>query len=137
MARFGIIALLIVIAFILFIFFAQFLMRYMVALLPLFYIIAVLSVGAKRALYGTAVFLFFYFALWVRVGPPYHSVFGAFGSGSVNFETNDADYHVRLIENLVIHFPHRMAFEPYTLYPIGQQTQFAPFFDFRSHLLFG
>ena len=135
MARFGIIALLIVLAFILFIFRAQFLMRYMIALLPMFYIVAVLSVGAKRALYGTAVFLFFYFALWVRVGPPYHSVFNVFPGQAVNFETNDADYHVRLIENFVHNFPHRMAFEPYTLYPTGQSVQFAPFYDFLIALV--
>ena len=134
-ARVGVIALLVVLAFIIFIFQAQFLMRYMIALLPIFYVVAVLAVGAKRALYGTAVFLFFYFALWVRVGPPYHSVFGGFGGNVVNFETNDADYHVRLIENLVHNFPHRMAFDPYTLYPTGQQVPFAPFYDFLIALV--
>lgn len=127
MARFGVIALLIVIAFIIFVFRAEFLMRYMIALLPIFYIVAVLSVGAKRALYGTAVFIFFCFALWVRVGPSYDAILGG---QVVQFQGNDADYHMRLIENFVRNFPHRMAYEPYTLYPTGQEVQFAPFFDF-------
>jgi dolichyl-diphosphooligosaccharide--protein glycosyltransferase len=125
-AKFGIIAFLIVIAFIIFIFRAQFLMRYMIALLPMFYIAAVLSVGAKKALYGTAVFLFFCFALWVRVGPSYNAVLGG---SYVNFQ-DDANYHMRLIENMVQHFPQRISFDPYTQYPLGETVPFAPFFDF-------
>ena len=126
MAKFGIAALLIIIAFVIFIFFAQFLMRYMIVLLPMFYIVAVLSVGAKRALYGTAIFLFFCFAMWVRVGPSYNAVLG----GSYVHFQDDANYHMRLIENMVQHFPHRISFDPYTQYPLGEAVPFAPFFDF-------
>jgi oligosaccharyl transferase (archaeosortase A-associated) len=127
MARFGIAALLIVIAFIIFIFQAQFLMRYMFALLPVFYVVAVLAVGAKKALYGTAVFLFFCFALWIRVALPYNYVLGG---SYVNFQTNDAEYHMRLIENLVQHFPRTITFDPYTQYPTGEAVPFAPFYGF-------
>ena len=57
-ARFGIVAFLAVISFIILIFKAEWLMANMVALLPVFYVAAVLAVGLKRALYGTAIFLF-------------------------------------------------------------------------------
>jgi oligosaccharyl transferase (archaeosortase A-associated) len=125
--RLGVVFLLVILSFILFIFKAEFMMRYMVALIPVFYCGAVLAVGAKKALYGTAVFLFFCFALWVRVGPSYNAILGG---PVVQFQGNDSEYHVRLIENFVRNFPHRMAYEPYTLYPTGQDVQFAPFFDF-------
>lgn len=52
-----------------------------------------------------------------------------FGSNWVNFQGNDTWYHVRLIENLLHHFPFRVAFDPYTYFPYGQAVFFAPFFD--------
>jgi len=129
--RFGIIAFLAIMAFIILIFKAEWLMNHMIALLPLFYIAAVLAVGLKRALYGTAVFIFFSFALWLRVGPPHQ---GVLGGSYVMFAENDGWYNMRLIENLVHHFPFRNTFEPYTLYPTGQNIPFAPFFDWFGAL---
>jgi oligosaccharyl transferase (archaeosortase A-associated) len=131
-ARFGIIAGLAIMTFIILIFKAEFLMTHMIALLPVFYVSAVLAVGFKRALYGTAVFLFFYFALWLRTGPPYQ---GVMGGGYVSFAENDGWYNMRLVENLVHHFPVRNSFEPYTLYPYGQNVPFAPFFDWFLALI--
>lgn len=125
-ARWGIIALLTVLSFIIFIFSAEWLMTHMVAMLPIFYIASVLAVGFKRALYGTAIFLFCCFALWLRTGPPYE---GVLGGSYVMFAENDGWYNMRLIENLVQHFPFRNSFEPYTMYPYGQSVPFAPFFD--------
>ncbi|MFA5054802.1 MAG: oligosaccharyl transferase, archaeosortase A system-associated [Dehalococcoidia bacterium] len=125
-ARWGIIALLAVLSFIIFIFCAEWLMTHLIAMLPIFYIAAVLAVGFKRALYGTAIFLFSCFALWLRTGPPYD---GVLGGSYVMFAENDGWYNMRLIENLVHHFPFRNTFEPYTLYPTGQSIPFAPFFD--------
>ncbi|MFA5374692.1 MAG: oligosaccharyl transferase, archaeosortase A system-associated [Dehalococcoidia bacterium] len=131
-ARFGIIALLAVISFIILIFAAEWLMAHMIALLPVFYVSAVLAVGFKRALYGTAIFLCFCFALWLRVGPPHE---GVLGGSYVLFAENDGWYNARLIENLVHHFPFRNSFDPYTLYPYGQEIPFAPFFDWSIALI--
>ncbi len=131
-ARFGIIALLAVMVFIILIFKAEWLMGHMIALLPAFYVAAVLAVGLKRALYGTAIFLFFCFALWLRVGPPHQ---GVLGGSYVLFGENDGWYNMRLVENLVHHFPIRNSFDPYTLYPYGQYVPFAPFFDWSLALI--
>jgi len=131
-ARFGIIALLAVMVFIILIFKAEWLMGHMIALLPAFYVAAVLAVGLKRALYGTAIFLFFCFALWIRVGPPHQ---GVLGGSYVLFGENDGWYNMRLVENLVHHFPIRNSFDPYTLYPYGQYVPFAPFFDWSLALI--
>jgi oligosaccharyl transferase (archaeosortase A-associated) len=131
-ARFGIIAFLAVISFIILIFKAEWLMANMIALLPVFYVAAVLAVGFKRALYGTAIFLFFCFTLWLRVGPPHQ---GVLGGSWVMYGENDGWYNMRLVENLVHHFPFRNTFDPYTLYPYGQNIPFAPFFDWFLALI--
>jgi oligosaccharyl transferase (archaeosortase A-associated) len=65
-------------------------------------------------------------ALLLRILPQQGAVFG---SGWVNFQGNDAWYHVRLIENLLQHFPNRIAFDPYSYFPYGQEVFFAPFYD--------
>ena len=131
-ARFGIVAFLAVISFIILIFKAEWLMANMVALLPVFYVAAVLAVGLKRALYGTAIFLFLCFALWLRVEPPHQ---GVLGGSWVMYGENDGWYNMRLVENLVHHFPIRNSFDPYTLYPYGQNIPFAPFFDWSIALI--
>lgn len=77
-------------------------------------------------IYGVALALIFGFALFLRTYFPYHNVF----TGTwVRFQYEDAYYHVRLIENLSYHFPHRIHFDPFTFYPHGQAVYFAPFFD--------
>ncbi len=65
-------------------------------------------------------------ALLLRILPNQETVFGA---GWINLQGNDAWYHVRLIENLLQHFPQRITFDPYTYFPNGQEVFFAPFFD--------
>lgn len=79
-----------------------------------------------KAVCGTLLFLIFGIALSLRVCPPYDSVF--LGDW-VRFGLNDPWYHVRLVENLAQHFPQRIGFDPFTLYPFGQDVYFAPFFD--------
>ncbi|MFH1640154.1 MAG: oligosaccharyl transferase, archaeosortase A system-associated [Chloroflexota bacterium] len=68
----------------------------------------------------------FVVALALRVSFAYQSVFPG---GWVRFREIDPWYHMRLVENLVRHFPLRISFDPYTLYPSGQAVFFAPFFD--------
>jgi len=79
-----------------------------------------------RTTYGLILALIFGMALSLRVCLPYDSVFGG---DWVRFAENDPWYHMRLVENLLQHFPQRIAFDPYTFYPSGQEVFFAPFFD--------
>jgi len=65
-------------------------------------------------------------ALLLRVAPPYHTVF-AFDW--VRFGEHDPWYHMRLVESLVQNFPNRIAFDPFTFFPYGQDVWFAPFYD--------
>jgi dolichyl-diphosphooligosaccharide--protein glycosyltransferase len=75
---------------------------------------------------GLILLIIFGTALAIRVFPLQETVFG---SGWVNFQGVDSWYHIRLIENLLQHFPQRITFDPYTFYPYGQEVFFAPFFD--------
>jgi len=65
-------------------------------------------------------------ALFLRVYFPYHNVFAG---GWVNFQENDAWYHMRNVTNLVHHFPHLSLIDPYGLYPGGQLIGGGPFID--------
>jgi dolichyl-phosphooligosaccharide-protein glycotransferase len=81
---------------------------------------------STTVIYGVALALIFAFALFLRTYFPYHNVF----TGTwVRFQYEDAYYHMRVIENLSHHFPHRIFFDPFTFYPHGQTVFFAPFFD--------
>ena len=75
---------------------------------------------------GLALLLIFCIALFLRIYFPYDNVFGG---DYVRFQINDPWYHMRLVENLAQHFPQRIAFDPFTLFPYGQDVPFAPFFD--------
>lgn len=48
----------------------------------------------------------------------------------VNFQGADSWYHVRAIVHLIEQFPHRITFDPYALFPIGQHVAVAPLYDF-------
>jgi len=85
-----------------------------------------LATDPKKAIYGLIVIAIFYLALSLRVYAPHDSIFGG---EWVIFGGNDPWYHMRLVENLVQHFPHLIAFDPFTLFPYGQNVPFAPFFD--------
>jgi oligosaccharyl transferase (archaeosortase A-associated) len=50
------------------------------------------------------------------------------GTGRVNFLETDAWYHVRLVENQVRNFPHRVTLDPYAS-PGGQYVAVAPLLD--------
>jgi dolichyl-diphosphooligosaccharide--protein glycosyltransferase len=66
--------------------------------------------------------LFFGVALYLRIYFPYEQVF----SGEwVKFSGNDSYYHMRLVDNLLRHFPEFLAFDPYTLYPIDGEPWLA------------
>ena len=87
-----------------------------------------LSIGRQRPKVMSAVILLIIFgvALYLRIWLPYDDVFGG---DWVEFGGNDPWYHMRLVENLVQHFPFRIAFDTFTFYPYGLEFPFAPFFD--------
>ncbi len=66
-------------------------------------------------------------ALALRVIPAYHVVFTPLG---VNFQENDAWYHMRTVHNLLAHFPFRSGFDPYAIYPAGENVPTGPLFDY-------
>ncbi|HEY49188.1 MAG TPA: oligosaccharyl transferase, archaeosortase A system-associated [Dehalococcoidia bacterium] len=73
-----------------------------------------------------ALTLIFGIALFLRIYFPYDNVFVG---DWIKFQWDDSWYHMRLVENLVYHFPHRIHFDPYSFYPHGQDVFYAPFFD--------
>ncbi|MGD1071594.1 MAG: STT3 domain-containing protein [Bryobacteraceae bacterium] len=70
-----------------------------------------------------AVFLAFGF----RVLPAYRVVFTSHG---VMFQEPDAWFHMRAVHNLLAHFPRRSGFDPYALYPGGENVVTGPFWDY-------
>jgi hypothetical protein len=66
-------------------------------------------------------------AFVLRVLPAYGVVFA---HGIVNFQEPDAWFHVRTVHNLLAHFPHRSAFDPYALFPGGQSIPTGPVWDY-------
>jgi len=87
---------------------------------------------SARATCGIALALIFAGALALRVSLPYDNVFPG---DWVRFRGYDSWYHMRLVENLLHHFPHRIAFDPFTYYPHGQDVFFAPLYDLLLGLL--
>src|SRR4051794_801138 len=55
-------------------------------------------------------------SLWLRVVPAWPRVFTPWG---VDFQEPDAWFHLRIVHNLIAHFPYRSGFDPYALYPGG------------------
>lgn len=66
-------------------------------------------------------------AVALRVLPAYSVVFA---HGFVNFQEPDAWFHVRTVRNLLAHFPYRSGFDPYALFPGGQNIPTAPVWDY-------
>jgi len=75
---------------------------------------------------GIIIALFFVGALCLRVIPAYDRVFT---EDWIKFTSVDAYYHMRLVDNLVQHFPQRISFDPYTFYPNGSTVDWPPLFD--------
>ncbi len=70
----------------------------------------------SRLIVGLLLTVFFGFALYLRVAFPYDKVFvGEW----IKLTGVDAYYFMRLVDNLVQHFPHLTSFDPYLLYPAG------------------
>jgi len=78
------------------------------------------------AIAGIILFILCGISLYIRIALPYDQVFV---NSSVWFKGTDAWYHMRLIDNLLHHFPHIIYFDPYSYYPTGNLTAPRPFFD--------
>ncbi len=66
-------------------------------------------------------------AFGLRVAPAYQTVFTPIG---VCFQEFDAWFHVRVIHNLLAHFPRRSLYDPYALFPGGENVVTGPFWDY-------
>jgi dolichyl-phosphooligosaccharide-protein glycotransferase len=75
---------------------------------------------------GILLALFCGIALYIRVYLPFHQVFAG---DVVNYSGTDTYYHMRLVDNLLHHFPWRISFDPYTFYPQGLVIPWPPFLD--------
>ncbi|MFC1904395.1 oligosaccharyl transferase, archaeosortase A system-associated [Chloroflexota bacterium] len=79
-----------------------------------------------KAFTGIVLAVFIGVALYFRVCLPYDNVF----TGDwIKFTSNDAYYHMRLVDNLLRHFPQYITFDPYSFYPNGHTLAWPFFFD--------
>ncbi len=68
----------------------------------------------------------FLFSFYIRGITPIETVFQR---GIVGFAMDDSVFHMRLVENTIQFFPHRIFFDAFTLYPIGAPLHWGPLFD--------
>ncbi|MDI6888781.1 MAG: oligosaccharyl transferase, archaeosortase A system-associated [Methanocellales archaeon] len=80
----------------------------------------------RVSIYNVLLLLILALAFYIRAILPYNSVFIG---DIVRFGGNDPWYHMRLVENTIHNFPHRIMFDPFTYYPIGAGLHFGPLFD--------
>jgi dolichyl-phosphooligosaccharide-protein glycotransferase len=81
--------------------------------------------------------LIFGLAFYVRAIVPFNNVFAG---GVTAFAMDDAVFHMRLVENLLENFPHRLSYDAFTLYPYGSVLSWGSLFDViigSLSLLFG
>jgi oligosaccharyl transferase (archaeosortase A-associated) len=81
---------------------------------------------SPRLLIGILIGVFLAISLIYRIYLPYGQVFVG---DWIKFTSNDAYYHMRLVDNLVHNFPHLTRFDPYLIYPGGSHIGGVLFFD--------
>ncbi len=67
----------------------------------------------------------FALSLYLRTVMPYDSVFR---NGVVAFASDDAVFQMRLVENTLYNFPHRIIYDVFTIYPYGSTIHWGPLF---------
>jgi len=80
----------------------------------------------KVSIYNILLIFILVLAFYIRAILPYNSVFIG---DIVRFGGNDPWYHMRLVENTIHNFPHRLTYDPYTYFPFGAHLHFGPLFD--------
>jgi oligosaccharyl transferase (archaeosortase A-associated) len=68
----------------------------------------------------------FLFSFYIRGITPINNVFR---NGIVGFAMDDSVFHMRLVENTIKFFPHRISFDAFTVYPYGNSLHWGPLFD--------
>ncbi|MDP2845973.1 MAG: STT3 domain-containing protein, partial [Candidatus Methanoperedens sp.] len=68
----------------------------------------------------------FLFSFYIRGITPIETVFQR---GIVGFAADDSVFHMRLVENTIQFFPHRIFFDAFTYYPNGTPLHWGPLFD--------
>jgi len=81
---------------------------------------------SPKLIAGILLALAFGTALYFRIVLPYDRVFVG---DLIKFTGFDPYYHMRLVDSLVLNFPHRIPFDPYAQFPYGCPVTWAPFFD--------
>lgn len=71
-------------------------------------------------------FAIFLFSFYIRGITPLKNVVNR---GIVGFAMDDSVFHMRLVENTIQFFPHRIFFDAFTLFPNGTQLHWGPLFD--------
>lgn len=80
----------------------------------------------EKLVYGIILVAILSLSLYIRGILPFESVFsGEF----IRLGGNDPFFNLRLVENTLHNFPHRIFFDPYTFFPTGTAVPFAPLFD--------
>ncbi len=80
---------------------------------------------SPKLIAGIMLAMFFAVALILRIYLPYDKVF----SGEwIKFTGSDCYYYMRLVDNLVHNFPHLTTFDPYLIYPGGEEVGTIHFF---------
>ncbi|HMK48196.1 MAG TPA: oligosaccharyl transferase, archaeosortase A system-associated [Methanocella sp.] len=79
-------------------------------------------------IYPVALILLMALMLYLRVGPSHDAVFTNWEGNYVNFASDDAVYHMRLVHYTVDHFPQRLFYDAFTHYPYGSMVHFGPLF---------
>ncbi len=74
-------------------------------------------------IFGILLLAAFALSLYLRAVMPYESVFR---NGVVAFASDDAVFQMRLVENTLYNFPHRITFDAFTLYPYGNPLHWGP-----------
>lgn len=71
-------------------------------------------------------FAIFLFSFYIRGITPINT---AFNRGVVGFAMDDSVFQMRLVENTIHFFPHRIFYDAFTRYPFGSQLSWGPLFD--------
>jgi oligosaccharyl transferase (archaeosortase A-associated) len=86
---------------------------------------------SPKLIIGILLILFFAVSLIFRVVLPYDHIFTPDG---IKYSSNDAYYHMRIVDSIVHNFPHATQMDPYYLYPTGGLTG-PSFFDWLIALV--
>ena len=69
--------------------------------------------------------IFFGVSLFFRIYQPYNQIFV---DDQIKYTHNDAYYYMRLVDNAATNFPHLTQFDPYYIYPGGNNVTSLPFY---------